>query len=256
MLYFAMMFVLCLITTPKNYSFNKSAFVDAATNGTLTLNKLKLYKSKGVDIHASNDYAIQQACLERQYTAVKLIVDHEGCPHLDDCLGAAARGGDIRIIRLFLGLGANPNAKCGPYKDSYILWEAIAGENHDAVAFLLENGAELHAHDNAITPTSHNQETLLAYATAHGDHKTVKVLLDWSLRPDVDCFSQEMINEILETAIEANNEVIQETIHEIGCWRFCFFPCSYCYAVRSRMDTQKAMRYLKDYLQNLAIRDL
>lgn len=227
--------------------------IDDARNGTLTATKLQLYKSHNVDFHASEDYVLQVACWHKHYATVKLMIDNVGCQHVQKCLAAAARGGNVRIIDIFLQLGGDANGLCGFLNNTYILWEAVAGKHADAVTFLLERGAALHAHDNAITPHSYNQETLLGYAIAHGDHKTTQALLDWSCKEGVGLFPATMISTLIDTAHDAAQIACQEDFTVDCVWQLLCCPCICCCMTKRMKNVNKAVKALHKYLKYLEI---
>ncbi|KAH9166013.1 hypothetical protein EDB89DRAFT_2076259 [Lactarius sanguifluus] len=82
---------------------------------------------------------------------------------------AAARNGDLEVVRLLLERGANAEAKVGDGMTSLHL--ASLNGNTETVRLLLDHGTNAHAEDNdGWTPLHH--------ASSEGDTETVRLLLD------------------------------------------------------------------------------
>lgn len=240
---FCLMMLLLLLTNPNNYAFDlNSEFLQAVTNGTLTLNQLKLFKARGIDIHQNRGFPLQIACRKRHFTTVRIILENEPCIFPQECLCAAAYGGDLRIIQSFLFCGANINATTGIDTDEYVLWHAVRGGHHKAVQFILQKGADLHAPDVIVRRVGPNV-SLLEHATIHGYYKTVQVLLDWSEKQDIGLYPNILLQHILDTAIEAHHLIIEEETDHNCCSYIC------CHTTKRLLNVRKALRYINKYQQ-------
>jgi hypothetical protein len=110
------------------------------------------------------------AMLGEEAAVMKLLGADPGPGELVKALAGAAKGGQVELCRRLLAMGAPLNDGIGPQRLTPLMYAALA-PSHEAVAFLLESGAD-------IAATNANGSTVLYLAISNGAGlETVDLLL-------------------------------------------------------------------------------
>lgn len=173
-------------------SISDNALVAAAMQGRT--DTVAFLLARGADVHALDDHALRRAAKRGHIDVVALLLEHGANVHAerDIALFGAIEDGYTAIAELLLKHGANldaistplfPRAAAGGHIDTLALlldylgisiWKEsglIAAAEHghtNAVALLLERGADIHAQHDAA----------LISAVANGHIDTVELLLE------------------------------------------------------------------------------